>query len=78
MDSNHPTEHKMSAIRHLIDRNNTYPTNTENKQKEQQIRIQILQNNHYNHTLKKLKHKSTTGKKTQKKVGKIHVHRERN
>ena len=45
-ESNHPTEHKISAIRYLQDRNNTYHTNTQSKQKERVIQ-QILQNNHY-------------------------------
>jgi regulator of PEP synthase PpsR (kinase-PPPase family) len=47
-DSCHPTEQKLSAIRYLHNRNNTYLTDDENKQKEQTIINQILHNNQYN------------------------------
>ena len=46
-DSNHPLEHKLSAIRFLHNRNQSYPTNTHSKQKEKQIIQQILHANHY-------------------------------
>jgi hypothetical protein len=42
LESCHPTEHKLSAIRYLQDRNNTYLTDTHKKQQEQQIIYQIL------------------------------------
>jgi hypothetical protein len=68
IDSNHPTEHKISAIRYLLDRNNAYPTNTVSKQKEQQIIIQTLQSNHYEQNiLEKLKHKKHNTEKNTKR-----------
>jgi hypothetical protein len=42
----HPREHKNAAIRFLINRLNTYPISTDNKQKEEQIKT-ILANNEY-------------------------------
>jgi len=67
-ESNHPIEHKISAIRYLQDRNNTYPTTTNSKQKEQHIITQILQNNHYDHDiLKKPKYKKHNGEENTKK-----------
>jgi hypothetical protein len=47
-DSNHPIEHKLSAIRFLHNRNFTYPLNTNSKQREQKVINQILHNNLYN------------------------------
>jgi hypothetical protein len=47
-DSNHPIEHKLSAIRFLHNRNSTYPTNPDSKQREHKIINQILHNNLYN------------------------------
>jgi len=56
-DSNHPTEYKLSAIRFRRNRNETYPTSTQSKQKEQLIIQQILHTNHYNpKTIPKQKH----------------------
>jgi hypothetical protein len=46
-DSCHPTEHKHSAIRCMINRMNTYPISTENKHKETQLISTILHNNGY-------------------------------
>jgi hypothetical protein len=46
-DSCHPTEHKLSAIRYLHHRNNTYNTDQAGKQKERTIINQIIQNNQY-------------------------------
>jgi hypothetical protein len=46
-DSCHPTEHKHSAIRYMINRMNTYPISTENKHKETQLISTILHNNGY-------------------------------
>ena len=58
-ESNHPIEHKISAIRYLQNRNETYATSTQSKQKEQQIIQQILQTNYYNpNTKPKQKHKT--------------------
>jgi hypothetical protein len=46
-DSCHPTEHKHSAIRYMIDRMNTYPISTKNKHKEAKTIKTILHNNGY-------------------------------
>jgi hypothetical protein len=46
-DSCHPTEHKYSAIRYLVNRMNTYPISTENKHNESQFIKTILHNNKY-------------------------------
>jgi regulator of PEP synthase PpsR (kinase-PPPase family) len=46
-DSCHPTEQKLSAIRYLHNRNNTYTTDQDSKQKEHAIINQILHNNRY-------------------------------
>jgi hypothetical protein len=43
-DSCHPTEHKLSAISYLHNRNNTYLTDKESKQNEQTVINQILYN----------------------------------
>jgi hypothetical protein len=47
-DSCHPDEHKMSDIRYLYNRNGTYMTRVEEKQKENKIIKHILQTNKYN------------------------------
>jgi hypothetical protein len=47
-DSCHPAEHKLSAIRYLHNRNETYMTTTEEKQEENKIIKHILQTNKYN------------------------------
>jgi hypothetical protein len=44
----HLAEHKMSAIRYLYNRNETYMTTIEEKQKENKIIKHILQTNKYN------------------------------
>jgi hypothetical protein len=46
-DSNHPTEHKLAAIRFLINRVHTYPISEENKTQEDHIIRQITQANRY-------------------------------
>jgi hypothetical protein len=72
-DSNHPSEHKLSAIRFLHNRNNSYPTSTRSKQKEQQIIQHILHTNNYNpHTTPKLtEHTTDIQQNTTKKWAKF-------
>ena len=48
MDSNHPLEHKMAAIRYLINRANTYNLHPTQKQTEMDNIMHILHNNGYN------------------------------
>jgi hypothetical protein len=47
-DSYHPSEHKLSAIRYLHNRNVTYMTTPEEKQNETKIIKHILEANKYN------------------------------
>jgi hypothetical protein len=56
IDSCHPSEHKMSTIRYLHNRNQMYMTTPEEKQKGDKIIKHILQTNKYN-TLFKIKQK---------------------
>jgi len=58
-DSCHPNEHKQSAIRYLNDRNENYPTDTENKKRGKLVIKQIMTNNQYDPT--------TTGKPINRK-----------
>jgi hypothetical protein len=46
-ESCHPHEHKLSAIRYLRNRNETYPITEQNKQKEKDVIEHILRNNNY-------------------------------
>jgi hypothetical protein len=46
-DSCHPTAHKMTAIRYLRNRNETYILSHDSKQREKEIIDHILQNNKY-------------------------------
>jgi hypothetical protein len=49
-DSCHPTEHKLAAIRYLINKNETYILKENNKQGESEIISHILHNNKYDTT----------------------------
>jgi hypothetical protein len=44
----HPYEHKLSGIRYLVNRLNTYPITDKSKQREKSTISNILQNNEYN------------------------------
>jgi hypothetical protein len=83
-DSCHPTEHKISAIRYLHNRNNTYSTNQDSKMKEHAIINQILHNNRYDQSQTSIHTKRTPlpprphqRHETKEKMGQIHLHRER-
>jgi nucleoside-specific outer membrane channel protein Tsx len=58
-DSCQPTEHKLSAMRYMTNRMNTYSISTENKHKETQIINTILHNNGYTPQLLSYKKKNT-------------------
>jgi hypothetical protein len=60
----HPYEHKKSAINYLINRMNTYQLTLENKVKKDNVINQILHNNGYPHSAKKINqtHKHNTKK----------------
>jgi hypothetical protein len=49
-ESCHPHEHKLSAIRYLRNRHETYPIAEQNKQKEKDIIEHVLRNNNYSPT----------------------------
>jgi hypothetical protein len=49
-ESCHPHEHKPCAIRYLRNRNETYPTEEQNKQNERRIFEHTLHNNNYDPT----------------------------
>jgi hypothetical protein len=66
-DSNHPIEHKLSAIRFLANRIHTYPVTNMNKIQEWHIMHQILQANHYHPTvMHRIQHMMQTQKQTTK------------
>ena len=58
----HPPEHKHAAIRHMVNRMNSYRLNDYNKHKEQQVIEQIVTNNGYDQSI--IKHFKETGQKT--------------
>jgi hypothetical protein len=79
-DSCHPQEHKHAAIRHMINRMNTYSLNKEDKEDEKNTIKHIISNNKYNTTIinKLGKHKNNKKKSTRNKMGQIHLHRKGN
>jgi hypothetical protein len=63
----HPYEHKRAAINYMYNRVHTYKLTKENKNKEEDITAQILENNEYPPQIKnKDKKKSPTNNKIQK------------
>jgi len=78
-DSCHPQEHKLAAIRYLLNRANTYDLNLTNKQAEIDTIKTILQNNKYDASILDHLNRSTPNQKTRirpskTKMGKIHLH----
>ena len=51
MDSNHPLEQKMAAVRYLLNRANTYNLHPAHKQSEMDKILHILHNNMYNSSI---------------------------
>ena len=74
-DSCHPHEHKLAAIRYLVNRANTYDLDTEKKEAEINTIKQIIRNNGYdasttetvNHTEHRQRKKTHDSKKWTKK-----------
>jgi uncharacterized protein (UPF0335 family) len=60
-NSCHPPEEKQAAIRHMINRMNSYRLNEENKHTEQQIIEQIVASNGYDTSV--IKHFNKSGQK---------------
>lgn len=50
-DSNHPSEHKISAIKYLVNRLTNYPLSDTHKYTEYSTIKHILHNNKYNYTI---------------------------
>jgi len=67
-ESCHPMEHKLSAIRYLQNRNETYPTDPDCKLRERSIINHILRNNNYDSTITHTRNNEpkTSRSKTQK------------
>jgi hypothetical protein len=80
-DSCNPREHKLAAIRYLSNRMTTYNLNPINKQRENNRLKQILHNNKHNVSIFNKFSNTKKQKETrhpENKMGKIHVHRQRN
>ena len=79
-DSCHPREHKLSAIRYLVNRMTTYNLDPTNIQKENDRLKQILHNNKYDtsilHKVKNKNKKRTWHPKD--KMGEVYIHGQRN
>jgi hypothetical protein len=82
----HPTEHKKMAFNYLLNRANKYPRSEQNKEIELNIIKQIAQENGYtNSILNQKQHKTQNATvnpeesiQQNKKMGHIHIYRERN